>query len=69
MQTEGQGVARMHMQGGCRACGGWVGRRTQMCTQNEAIPIAQPPHVRAGGDLSGDGDGGEGIGDTGGRAA
>ena len=27
------------------------------------------PHVRAGGDLSGDGDGGEGIGDTGGRAA
>ena len=27
------------------------------------------PHVRAGGDLSGDGDGGEGVGDTGGRAA
>ena len=47
MQTEGQGVARMRMQGGCRACGGWVGRRTQMCTQNEAIPIAHRTSGRA----------------------
>jgi hypothetical protein len=48
VQTEGQGVARMHMQGGCRACGGWVGRRTQMCTHIcEAIPNTHRTSGRA----------------------